>query len=87
MDLSFSLGKEIADYDNSGINYYRTSKDGKFDFYSIMKEFCEIPGYKEKIEEFIQKFDNNYVSKIFEIGYKISKIKKFKNAQYWRFCK
>ncbi len=79
LDLSFLLGEEMISGDCSNQMFYRTTRDGKTDLQSIVKEFNEIPGYKEKMQEFVQKFNGNYISQIFDIAFISSRIEAFKS--------
>ena len=83
MDLSFNLGEEIIDgdiYQKSIL--HRTSKNGSIKLEDIAQEFANtIPGYKEKMQEIISKFNNNYVNAIFDTAYNNSKANAFKDEK------
>ena len=79
LDISFALGEEmqkaIGDIDQ--IN--RVTTDGRKDLVSLIYEFKSIPGYKEKMQNFVQKFQDDYTNKIFDIAYEFTNIDEFKN--------
>lgn len=80
-DLSFLLGEEILGKDNSQI-LYRTADNGNIDLASLMNEFQEIPGYKEKLQGFVEKFQGNYIEQILNIAYDSSKVPAFKSREF-----
>ena len=80
MDLSFNLGKEFLSIDYTNQIFYRTTETGSNDLMDIITEFAQtIPGYKERLSEIINKFNNDYPNQIFETAYNNTKVDAFKN--------
>lgn len=77
LDLSFLLGEELLSTDYSNQILYRTADNGKVDLKSVIDSFKEIPGYNEKINNYIEKFKGNYVDQIFDIASKTSGVVAF----------
>lgn len=67
-DLSFLLGEEILGNGISNNIFYRTTDNGNVDLTSIINEFQEIPGYTEKLQEFVGRLQGNYIDQIINIA-------------------
>ena len=81
LDISFALGEEMQKSIGNVNKINRVTKDGKNDLKSIIQEFELINGYKEKMQEIMQKFQNGYIDKIFNIAYEFTKIEIFKSKE------
>lgn len=81
-DLSFLLGEEILGNSMSNHIFYRTTDDGNIDLASLMNEFQEIPGYREKLQEIIGKFQGDYINQIFNIAFKSSGVQIFESREF-----
>ncbi len=83
LDLSFRTGEKRLSIDEKLVKKaitYRKTRDGKIGLNDIIKEFAdEIPGYKERINEIINRFDGPYMDRIFEIAYNNSQVQDFNN--------
>ncbi len=80
-DLSFLLGEEILSTTASKQILYRTADNGNADLTSIINEFQGIPGYKEKLNEFVGKFQGDYINQIFNIAFESSGVQAFERRE------
>lgn len=81
-DLSFLLGEELLGKGMFKNIFYRTTDNGNVDLASLMNEFQEIPGYKEKLQGFVEKFQGNYIEQILNIAYESSNVPIFKSTKF-----
>ena len=79
LDISFTLGEEMQKAIGDINQLNRVSKGGEKDLKSMIQEFKTIPGYMDKMQEFIEKFQGEYTNEIFDIAYESTKIDIFKN--------
>lgn len=81
-DLSFLLGEEILEKGNPTHIFYRTTDDGNVDLASLINEFQGISGYTEKLQEFVGKFQGNYIDQILNIASESSGVPAFESREF-----
>jgi len=82
LDLSLNLGEDMMNKLNTAHIFFRTTEDGKNDLKSLIQEFKSIPGYSNKVQEFVGKLNGNYLDEIFDIAYEHTGIEKFRKEEF-----
>lgn len=81
-DLSFLLGEEILGNGISNNIFYRTTDNGDVDLASMMNEFQGISGYREKMQEFVGRFQGNYIEQILNMASESSGVPAFESREF-----